>query len=270
MIGCSTSQQVTTTSNNTHHPTTQATLWIQNAAEYNALTSLVYRTASSKIDLALADSYWTAALEQEEPYFKLPPAVILDIDETVLDNSPFQARMIRQGSEFNPEAWTKWVREAQAEPILGALEFTKYAANKGITVFYVTNRERRVEGATRTNLIRLGFPVADSVDVLLTKNEREAWTSDKTARREYVAKNYRILMLLGDDLNDFVSTRNTGKQERDQLVESNLQKWGQQWFILPNPTYGSWEQTLSSPEDSLSENEKIRMIEAQLNTKNNP
>ena len=76
---------------------------------------------------------------------KLPPAVILDIDETVLDNSYYQARQVRDNSAFAAETWDRWCLEARATAIPGALEFTRDAEKRGVTVFYITNRAAKVE-----------------------------------------------------------------------------------------------------------------------------
>ncbi len=250
-----------------NHSTTSATLWVQNAAEYEALGSLIYQTATSNLALAIEDSYWTASVEQGEQYQSLPPAIILDVDETVLDNSPFQARMIEQNSSFNPEAWNEWVMEANAEAVPGALEFTRLAAEKGVQIFYVTNREAEVESGTRKNLKELGFPLDDEKDVILSKNERENWTSAKTERRAFLADRYRILMLFGDDLNDFVSAKNISEQERSKLVNEHRKKWGRSWYILPNPVYGSWEQALYNFNDGLSTEQIEAVKESKLDTK---
>lgn len=260
IIGCSATREL-------NHPSAYATLWVQNAAEYDALTRQVYNAASSRLTRALEDSYWTAATEQEDPYFGLPPAVILDVDETVLDNAPFQARMIKQNSSFNPTAWSGWVQEAKADPVPGALDFTNYAERKGVTVFYVTNRDSAEEAATRKNLREKGFPLAERVDVILTRKERENWTSDKTSRRKFLAKNYRILMLIGDDLNDFVSAKGIPMEQRDELVRKHTSKWNNKWFILPNPVYGSWEQALYGFDTSLNEFDIRRIMKEQFDTK---
>ena len=236
LAGCSATREIS-------HPTQSATKWVHKAAEYDALTSLVYRTAADHLDLAYQDSYWTASLQQEQDqeFQNLPPAVILDVDETALDNSPFQLRMIEQNSSFDIETWNKWVREVSAEAVPGALAFARYAAEKGIVVFYLTNREHQVEEPTRKNLEQQGFPIADSIDVLLTKNERPSWTSAKANRRAYIANRYRVLMIIGDDLNDFLSAKNISAANRDELVENHEDMWGKKWFILPNPVYGSWQ-----------------------------
>lgn len=250
------------------HPTTSATLWAQNAAEYKALTKSVYNTALSNLGMAIEDSYWTAYPNQEDREIRsMPPAVILDVDETVLDNSPFQARMIKQNTSFDPKQWNDWVMEAKANPVPGAVTFTQRAANQGVAVFYLTNREAKVEEGTRQNLKELGFPLSENEDRILSNNERENWTSAKTERRAYVAKNYRIIMLFGDDLNDFISAKSITQKERAELVESNQDKWGRFWYVLPNPVYGSWENALYNFDDSLSPTQIDSAKKARLNSK---
>lgn len=254
----------------TNHPTTSATLWTQNSAEYRALTTLVYRTAASNLSLAIEDSYWTAYPQQEDKSIrKLGPAIILDVDETVLNNAAFQARMIEQNSSFDPEQWTEWVMEAKADAVPGALEFTNHAAKRGIAIFYITNREANVEEGTRQNLKALGFPLSADEDRILSQNERSNWTSAKTERRAFVAEHHRILMIFGDDLNDFVSAKNITRKERQALVEQHSDKWARQWFILPNPVYGSWESALYNFDNSLTPSQIDSVKKARLNPKEN-
>lgn len=250
------------------HPTTNASLWMQNAAEYRALTSLVYQAATSNLGMAIEDTYWTAYPNQEGRNFQeKPPAIILDVDETVLNNAPFQARMIKKNSSFDPKQWNSWVMEAKADPVPGALTFTKRAAQEGISVYYLTNREAKVEGGTRENLKKLGFPLSENEDRILSNNERENWTSTKTERRAFVAKNHRILMLFGDDLNDFISAKGISQEKRQKLIEQHQDKWGRQWYILPNPVYGSWENALYDFDNSLSPSQIDSVKRSQLDTK---
>ncbi|MBN2731584.1 MAG: 5'-nucleotidase, lipoprotein e(P4) family [Balneolaceae bacterium] len=259
-VSCSSTQPL-------QNPTTSATLWMQNAAEYKALTTMVYQSAANDLGPILNKNE-TASLEQEgSNYQELPPAVILDVDETVLDNSPFQARLIKQNETYTPEKWNEWVREEQAEAIAGALAFTKAAADKGITVFYLTNREAQVEEATFDNLKELGFPLREDVDVLLTKNERPDWTSAKVNRRMHVAENYNILMLFGDNLNDFLPAEDITHEERQALIDKHRERFGTQWFVLPNPVYGSWEQALYDFEELTEEQVEQEELK-KLKTKN--
>src|SRR5690606_11199373 len=143
--------------------------------------------------------------EQQGDASALPPAVIVDVDETVLDNSYYQARMIRDNTAYSEATWGPWVMEARATAIPGAREFAGYAAKKGVTIFYVTNRMSNLEEATRRNLAAEGFPLSTGVDTVLTRGERKEWSaSAKGPRRAHVASTHRILLLIGDDLGDFV------------------------------------------------------------------
>jgi len=231
----------------TPHENLNAVLWVQSALEYEATTLQAFRLAQLQLDAALKDPGWTAALEQTGDSSKLPPAVIVDVDETVLDNSYYQARMVRDGTEFSPRTWDLWVMEARATAIPGAREFTQYAAGRGVTVFYVTNRTENIEEATRRNLAEEGFPVATDVDTVLTRGERPGWeVSAKGPRRAHVARDYRVLLLVGDDLGDFVTDASGTPQERRQRTEPHEAWWGRRWIMLPNPTYGSWERAITA------------------------
>lgn len=259
--GCSSTKPV--------HPTLQATLWVQNAVEFDALASMAYQTAETKLKDALMDKSWAAELTQlDADIEQLPPAIILDIDETVLDNSPYQARMVKKGSGYDPIEWEKWVMEGKAEAISGAINFINKAADEGITVIYLSNREANTEEATRKNLEALGFPLSNVTDVVLLKNEQASWTSSKIERRKFVASTYRVLMLFGDDFNDFLPAKNITEKERDQLLDQYRTNFGEKWFILPNPIYGSWDQALYNFERNLSEEKRLEVIEAHLHTKN--
>jgi len=228
------------------HPNLNATLWQQTAVEYDGLTRGMYQLAEQMLDPALDDSTWTASLKQAEQgvnaYRDKPPAVVLDVDETVLDNSPYQARLVLDNATYGSASWQAWCREASASPVPGALEFTKAAEAKGVQVIYLTNRDAAVEEATRSNLQGLGFPMDPDEDVLLTQGEIPAWkASDKTPRRDAVAEEYRILLLIGDNFGDFVGEVDMSIAEREQKAATFDRYWGTRWIVLPNPQYGSWE-----------------------------
>lgn len=269
-VACGSTQ--TTTQNNIlpEHPTTQATLWVQNAAEYKALATQAYGTALRNLPLPLEDSFWTASIVQEETesYMGLPPAIILDIDETVLDNSPFQARMIKQGKTFNVEDWNAWCNEAKAEAIPGAVDFTTYAAEQGVAIFYISNRGHEVEEATRQNLIQQGFPVSNATDNIMTNGEEPGWNSSKIQRRRKVEENYRVIMIFGDDLNDFVPAKNISQDDRSEMIDEYSQYFGKKWFMLPNPVYGSWEDALFDFNDELTDTERKTILNNRLDPKN--
>jgi acid phosphatase len=228
------------------HEKLQSTLWTQTSVEYRASTVQAYAGAREMLIRGLKDKKWTAATEQSGNYRKLPPAVILDIDETVLDNTPAQARFIRQGVDYDVSEWNRWVTEAKAAPLAGAVEFIRFAASKKVTPFFVTNRTRSQEPATRENLVKAGFPVSavpHFEDNVLTAGERPEWTSDKTSRRAAIAQHYRVVLLIGDDFNDFISAR-VDLASRAALFQRYEAHFGRQWFILSNPAYGSWEDSL--------------------------
>ena len=222
-----------------------AVVWVQTSVEYEATARQAFRLAELQLDHALKDREWTAALEQSGDASALPPAVIVDVDETVLDNSYYQARMVRDDTPFTPETWDAWVLEEQARAIPGAREFAQYAAQHGVTVFYVTNRTANIEEATRRNLAAAGFPLGNGVDTVLTRGERPEWdASAKGPRRAHVARSYRVLLLVGDDLGDFLPDASGTPAERRARTAPHEEWWGRRWIMLPNPTYGSWERAV--------------------------
>lgn len=217
-----------------------ATLWLQTSAEYAAMSRQIWTAAARLLPEALVDTTWSAALEQGAGAGGLPPAVIVDVDETILDNAPYAARLIERDEAFTEESWAVWVEEAKAHPVPGALEFVRAARELGVEVFYVTNRLANLEEATRRNLDAMGFPRGEAEDVYLLLGEREEWGSDKTSRRAWVAERYRVLLLAGDDLNDFLPARGLSVETRAELTERHEDRWGTHWIVFANPTYGSW------------------------------
>ena len=216
-----------------------ATLWTQNSVEFKATALAGYRLARLMLDQALADRSWTAALEQTGDYQGKPPAVILDVDETVLDNSAYEAWVVRENSHFSSKTWTPYVNAAISRPIPGSLDFITYAASKGVAIFYVTNRKAHEEDGTRRNLKQLGYPVDETIDTVLVRGEND-WGRTKSARRAHVAKDYRVLLLIGDNLNDFTDEGGS-IAERQAIFEKHLDRWSSSWITVANPMYGSWE-----------------------------
>jgi len=231
-FGCKTTSKVNTAAiENSKTPirehSIQALLWQQQAAEYKALCHQAFNLAKLRIDEIVG----------ENKHFKRPLAIITDVDETVLDNSPYNAKMVLTDSNYKRETWIDWGNEIKAKPVPGALAFFNYAAKKGVTIFYLSNRYNVQKEATIKNLIRAGFPNVDSTHVLLRTT-----TSAKKPRRDSVAYKYQIIMLLGDNLSDFSeefdkqSTKN-----RNNLVEKMANDFGNKFIVLPNPMYGDWE-----------------------------
>lgn len=252
------------------NPLLHSTLWTQTSVEYAGTARQAYEVAEVMLKRALVDSTWTASLEQEEAgsetYRSKPPAVVLDLDETVLDNSPYQARLILGDEAYAPKSWKAWVREEKAGPVPGALDFTQTAVENGVQVIYLTNRDADVEVSTRKNLEVLGFPVNDNPDAVLTQGEKEEWVP-KTTRREWVANQYRILLLVGDNLGDFASEVDTTVAARHSRSRSFRDYWGTRWIVLPNSQYGSWEGALYDFDYSLGPFRLLERKHEHLNPK---
>ncbi|MFM9843326.1 MAG: 5'-nucleotidase, lipoprotein e(P4) family [Dongiaceae bacterium] len=234
-----------------------AVLWTQRSVEFKGNAWTAYKLAMIRLDQALANRKWTGVpAEQTGSYRNLPPAVILDVDETVLDNSDYQAWNVTAGTGFDPKTWTSFVNSQTSRPIPGALEFTQYAAKKGVKVFYVTNRVVEEEAATRENLAKYGFPLDDKMDTILVKGEKEEWKSAKSTRRAHVAANYRVLLNIGDNFSDFTDDFKGTDAERLQVFEANAAHWGKEWIVIANPTYGSFESTPYNNDFKLGNDEK--------------
>jgi len=234
-----------------------AVLWTQRSVEFKGNAVTAYKLAMIRLDQALANRKWTGApAEQTGSYRRLPPAVVLDVDETVLDNSAYQAWNVTAGTSFDPKTWTSFVNSQMSVPVPGALEFAQYAASKGVKVFYVTNRTKEEEPATRENLEMYQFPLSDKVDTILTAQEQPDWKSAKSTRRAFVAKDYRILLNIGDNFSDFTDDYKGTEAERLQVYESNAAHWGKVWIVIANPTYGSFESTPYGNDFKLSDDEK--------------
>lgn len=250
-----------------------AVAWMQQSAEYRAATSSVFRAATARLEPALRDPGWDALLPGDRggvALAGLPAAVIVDVDETMLDNSPSQVRQLLDGAEFDPQAWDVWVQRRNARAVPGAAEFAQAASALGITVFYVSNRTVAQGPATLANLRAAGFPVARE-DVFLGAGTQvegcsQQGSSDKTCRRRLVARGYRVLLLIGDQIGDFAQPADNSMPARAGLVQAHRAWWGERWWMLPNPSYGGWEAALSGNDRELSREArrqaKLRVLEA--------
>ena len=207
-----------------------ADLWFHYSAELEASFIQNYKLAQLALDKQLTESK-----------NKKSPAVVLDLDETVLNNSPYQFKLHEIKQEYTYENWTEWVNLAQAEALPGSHEFVSYAKEKGVEVFYISNRTLAHLEATIKNLQKLNFPNADSMHVFL-KDE----TSDKTERRAKVSEKHEIIMLIGDNLTDMsheFADRNKETMGKE-VVEQNKALFGTKYIIMPNPMYGEWEKAI--------------------------
>ena len=228
-------------------------LFQQTAAERLAGSLQTFKSAKQALDNALADSSWSALPGQNVHGKK--PAIIVDVDETVLDNTAYEARMILDGTKY-PEGWVSWGKEAAATEVPGAKDFLNYAASKDVTIFYVTNRVVELKEATKKNLTKLGIPWDKTKDTVLMRGENN-WGSDKGPRRTLVGNEYRVLLMIGDNLGDFVDAKdnNLNPSNRKNIVSDYADYWGVQWFMLQNIAYGDWEGALYDFNYSLSPDE---------------
>jgi acid phosphatase len=229
--------------------------WAEVTAEYQAISAQVYAQARRDLPRLLADSEWTAVPGQKDVASK-PPAVIFDIDETVLSNAGYQHTL--RHTPYSPFGHFDWLRSNEATPIRGAADMVSAARMAGVEVFFVTNRACAVyegidgdcpdEQVTIDDL-REGGIEADAEHVMLAA-EQPAWTKEKLHRRMHVAETHRVIMLFGDDYGDFVQctrakplepcTEPATRASRHAALDTYADYWGNGWYILPNPMYGSW------------------------------
>jgi len=249
------------------HEDLDATLWVRFAAEYKAITRQTFSAATRQLDAAIADANWSAIVDGDsetsasilEGKPTRPVCVIMDVDETVLDNSAYQQELILNNSSFSGESWSQFVNAKVSPAVPGAKSFVDTCRRLGVTVFFVTNRDVSLEAATRENLISEGLMKSSDPDLILSKNEREEWTSGKSVRRNSIAATHRVILLLGDDLNDFLFVRKSDLQQRSELAEKHQHYWGERWFMLPNPDYGSWEMAVTKGSKNSTAAEKTRL-----------
>lgn len=221
-----------------------ATLYQNASAEVAWLYEQGYAFARIKLDANLA-----------EPD-SLPPAVIVDVDETVLDNSPYELENILAGRNYSPDTWKAWTARAEAKALPGALEFLRYAVSRGCSVYYITNRDADEKGATIANLAALGFPLADSAHVWTMEG-----TSDKTARRSAVQQRHRVVLLVGDQLTDYSQVL---KDRSNQLGLPTLNalsgELSKHFILLPNATYGYWRDGITGRGTEVEKVERVRQF----------
>ena len=222
----------------------------QNAAEYEALCLQAFNIAKFRLDEALAQKG------------SKPLAIVTDIDETFLDNSPLEAYCAKQGLSFSQEAWEEWTALGDAKPLAGALEFFQYADSKGVAVFYITNRLEKEREGTAKNLRKYHFPLPSDSRLILRTAERS-----KENRRLQVAKDYDIVLLLGDNLLDLSKDFDDRTQEgRSQAVHQNREAFGKRFIVLPNFSYGDWEGAAYGNKYSIPAEQKESIIKNKTKT----
>lgn len=224
-------------------------LYQQQAAEYRALCFQAYNIAQLRLDEAL------------KKHHGKPLAVVTDIDETVLDNSPYDAARAKQDSDFTTKTWKQWTAKGIADTVPGAPSFFKYAASRGVAVFYVTNRDEDEMTGTVKNLELYNMPYADNAHILLRNG-----TGSKEARRQLISKKYNIVLLCGDNLpdEDKAYDGTPTLQERMAATEKLRKEFGNRYIVLPNPAYNDWESALYKFNFHLNHQQKDSIITAML------
>jgi 5'-nucleotidase (lipoprotein e(P4) family) len=224
-------------------PLILSVLWFQKSPEMQAMYYQCYNNATKSLTEKLMN-----------PENRKPKAVVMDIDETILDNSPVEAYQIINNVPYTDSLWNSWTDKAIAEPLPGALQFILFAKSQGVQVFYVTNRSRSTAyGSTLKNLRDQGFPFADSLHLVL-----KTTTSSKEERRQIIASEYEILLFVGDNIGDFDAVFDN--REGDLVLNAVKQaenKFGDSFIILPNPMYGPWINAALKEQAGESVREKL-------------
>ncbi|MBS0010989.1 MAG: hypothetical protein KFF49_06250, partial [Bacteroidales bacterium] len=203
-----------------------STLYNHYSAEYRALAWQAFNIASERI-LDISNS-----TESTDSL-----AVVVDIDETLLDNSPHQALTILTGDPY-PAGWNEWCSLAVAEAIPGAVSFLNLADSLGFSIFYVSNRhEDPLYEHTFKNLVEKGFPQVSRNSLLLRKKATATNPdpSNKEARRKFIESGgYKIVLYAGDNIGDFYSDTEKGDERLKRAMEDRS-SFGTTYIVLPNP-----------------------------------
>jgi 5'-nucleotidase (lipoprotein e(P4) family) len=226
-------------------------LWHQTSAEYRALCYQAFNIARMQLEKLLCMRY------PGEKY-----AIVTDLDETIVDNSYSEAENIFKGKDYEASGWKEWVEKASATAIPGAVEFLQWAAANDVAIFYVSNRRVEDIPATVKNLKRLNLPYANDDHMLFLSD-----VSTKEPRRQAVAAGYNIVLLLGDNLNDFsVLFEKKGIPERKEAVDKLQQEWGRRFIVIPNSIYGEWENAVYDYTRKLTTYQKDSLRKSKLVT----
>ncbi len=240
---CSYRLHTKTTESVNHDQLLLSVLWFQRSAEMQALFYQSYNIAKK----SLLDKL-------ENPESGKPKAIIMDIDETVLDNSPVEALQIIKNLPFSDSLWVSWIKKASAETLPGVADFINFSDSLGVEVFYVSNRNYKEEYLpTLNNLRQKGLPFADSLHVLLRRD-----IGSKEIRRNSIEEKYDILLLIGDNLADFDEVFDIrGDDLGFRAVKSNEKRLGTDFIILPNPMYGPWINSAIRKHEGTTERDKM-------------
>lgn len=240
--GCKTSNISTSAISSTLGGKLFTSAWIQRSAEYQALCHQAYNIATERLEKHISS-----------PTFKAERwAIVTDIDETILDNTPNAVHQALKGEDYTDASWDEWCAMAKADTLCGSREFFRRADAAGVAIFYISNRSEANRLGTLKNLELFGFPQVTNEHLLLRTT-----TSDKTARRDSVLRGYKIMMLIGDNLGDFDHIFDSSQEEvRTAGVKSMAYDFGKRFIVLPNPNYGTWEKAMNGGYPKLKEKDK--------------
>lgn len=220
-------------------PTTApyALLWASNAAEYRACFLQTYKMARVSI---------TDSLSKRGPEGQGKPlAVVMDLDETVVNNQAFMTFLFLTNQGISWRDWSAWEKQDFGfAPLLpGALAFVRDLEREGITICYVSNRYEANRADNVRLLVDLGL-IRDAGEVSgenRTRLQLHTTTSDKQARFSEVESRYEVLAYVGNELTDFPGWYGLKTaEEREALLWRSSDLLGTRYFILPNPMYGPW------------------------------
>jgi len=226
-----------------------AVAWKQTAAEYFALCHQAYNLARLRVEQAL-----TAQMPGQKPL-----AVVTDVDDTILHAGSYWGYLVEQDLDFFDDAvWDGWLPDNEFTPVPGAKDFLEFCRDRDVDVFYVTSRdqgERTFEYAL-SQLQSQGFPYADDAHLYVFRD-----TSDKTPARQQIEENYRIAVMLGDNLNDYRRDYYvTDVDERRALMERDREQWGREFVLLPNPTDGHWVRAIFAESEPAATDENRSLL----------
>ncbi|MGM0904421.1 MAG: 5'-nucleotidase, lipoprotein e(P4) family [Bacillota bacterium] len=216
-------------------------LWSQQSGEARALYYQAFNLADMLLENDLADKSVTKKR-----------AIIVDVDETVLSNSPYMARLALEGKDPLTAYWYEWVDNAEAKAVPGAVEFLNKAAEKGVDIFYISNRPLANIPGTMKNLKKEGFPQVEKSHILFKDQE-----NSKEPRRQKVEETHHVVLLMGDTLIDFSDAlEKPNNKDRQKAVDEYKEKFGRSFIVLPNPMYGYWLNNLHKNYNTLTQEQK--------------
>ena len=223
---------------------TMGLLWMRTSAEYRALVYQGYNVAMNAVKMAVTDP----------SHQRKPLAIVLDADETVVDNTKLMGESIVNGNgRFDAPWWRQAVHQGKSQAMPGAVEFLNEVHKQGVEIFYVSNRYAPVNlDVTIQNFKELGFPSVDKDHVLLFEKD-----SDKQPRFDMIAKKYYVVVYMGDNAGDFpIGTKGKTLAERNAIIDNHKEEFGTTFVVFPNPAYGSWVSSLAKGYQNLSPEEQ--------------